>query len=237
MKLYLVILLSIVDIQILKSQTLEYGAGFNLTILPENNSNIASIHLRSKPGISAYYRYTNPGSSIFLKNNLLGLDYSRAGININMRMSSGGAGGNNIEVDYSALSLTLNNYFMNFKTLKNPDSLQFAMGLHLNYKLLSHAKGYYRVQNNIRNSAGAFGYDTYDFKGYNISEINKFNLGLCLSVSKKHKWGKCDISLRYAFDLALRSEVDTHKMLGFSYFRQTLGIYLMKNCCKPVNTH
>lgn len=237
MKLYLVLFLSIVDVQILKSQPLEYGIARNYNLLSfAGGGYVDRVGRTNKSGISAYVRYQNPSLFFLLKNNSIGIDYTRGAVGIREHTSPGGAGGDGLYIDYKTISITGNSYFVNFKTLKK--KVQFNLGLHFNYKIFTRSWGYYSTQkigwDSIHNHY-LFSYNYYGLNGDNNPNINRFNMGLCLGTGTVFNWGKYILSCRYNMDIAFGEEIHTRNDLGFAYFRQTLGLYIVKRYAKSEN--
>lgn len=230
-RIIILIALSMSGLLLLKSQSFELGLARNYNLLSFAGWGYVDwVSRQNKSGISAYARYQNPKLFFLLKNNSIGIDYTRGAVYINEHTSPSGAGGNSLSVDYRGFSITGNNYFANFKTLKK--KIQISMGLHFNYKIFTRSWAYYRIQKigwDTLHNHYLFSYNYYGISGDNNPYFSKFNMGICLGAGTSFNWGKYKLSCRYNIDIALDDEIKIPNLdLGFSYFRQNLGLYIVR---------
>ena len=163
----------------LQSQVNEIGLGINANMLKTFDSYISSVNSRGGIGLSVFYRHQNPlKTNVFLKNNEIGLEYNRASIALSSRTSPGGAGGNSTSYKANVLCLNASNYFVNFNTLDQP--IQVALGLSVDYKLMSTSEGYVEEQHIGRDPNTNQYYFTYTktkIKGNEAQLISSYNIG------------------------------------------------------------
>ncbi|MBS3914038.1 MAG: hypothetical protein KG003_06035 [Bacteroidetes bacterium] len=211
-----------------KAQALEFGPGFNITHLWQGNTYIDGVSKKYFAGVSLMARTQSKAKIFPLRHLQAGLEYTQAGITIDEHRSPGGAGGEFLTVRYKVLSATFNDYLINFNTLDKP--FQIGLGIHFNYKLITQSNGYYTTQKIGWDSAQnyySFKWEKHSLDGRNISEFEKLNIGLCMSVGfAPRNIGKYNYRMRIETYAAIGSEVNN--AMGFAYIspRLTLNIVI-----------
>lgn len=205
-----------------QGQTLETGISINFNHLCPSND----FHLQSRSdglGLSLMARFQKPkANNLFLKNNELGIEFSHG----NIQLGSIGPSGflsSQTSINYSASSVTWNNYFVNFRTLTK--GFQVALGAHSNYKILTLSNGENLMMNGFYNTGSGIvvSYSEKSLDGKNNKFIQRFNMGPTLGIAgPPFNIGKFNIRCRYDINAALRSELK--EGLDFNYLRQRLTL-------------
>lgn len=226
MKIYLIIIILLCG-NISNAQSLQFGIIRNYTHLTQRTTTAPNVDRNDRSRISLYIRYQRQKGFFLFRNNELGIDFNTASIDIETQSSLGGAGGQDLRLDYSTLSLTINNYLLNCNVLDK--RLQLGIGLHYNYKLKDYISGEYTDSEIGWNSSGVyFTWYKYSFSKYHRPEVRKFNLGLCATAGTVFSIGKHQFSIRYTIQRALREDVIAPNTIGVSYLRQNLGLYIVR---------
>ncbi len=211
----------------LVSQNLEIGLGVNKNHLWQSDTYISGVSRKDGLGLTFMGRYQNPNLFFLLRNNEAGVEYSRGEIYIGQHTSPGGAGGNRLYMKYRVLSFTLNNYFINFKTLNKP--FQVGLGLHFNYKILNQSYGYFTRQKigwDTLNNHYSFSWKQYSLNGPDNPYTEKLNIGICAGIGfRPFTMGRFTFRTRYEAWTTLGSEVNDG--LYFSYLRQNLQLNIL----------
>ena len=100
-----------------KAQTWETGLAINKTHLWQSDSYVDYVDRTEGLGISAMARYQSPKSFFLFRNNEAGFEFSHGRIYIHEHISPGGAGGDATSIKYNTTSFTINNYFVNLKSM------------------------------------------------------------------------------------------------------------------------
>lgn len=205
-----------------QGQTLETGISINFNHLCPSND----FHLQSRSdglGLSLMARFQKPkANNLFLKNNELGIEFSHG----NIQLGSIGPSGflsSQTSINYSASSVTWNNYFVNFRTLTK--GFQVALGAHSNFKILTLSNGENLMMNGFYNTGSGIvvSYSEKSLDGKNNKFIQRFNMGPTLGIAgPPFNIGKFNIRCRYDINAALRSELK--EGLDFNYLRQRLTL-------------
>lgn len=205
-----------------QGQTLETGISINFNHLCPSND----FHLQSRAdglGLSLMARFQKPkANNLFLKNNELGIEFSHG----NIQLGSIGPSGflsSQTSINYSASSVTWNNYFVNFRTLTK--GFQVALGAHSNYKILTLSNGENLMMNGFYNTGSGIvvSYSEKSLDGKNNKLIQRFNMGPTLGIAgPPFNIGNFTIRCRYDINAALRSELQ--EGLDFNYLRQRLTL-------------
>lgn len=222
MKRFLTGLIFLMGVFTAQGQTLETGVAINTNHLWQSND----FHLQSRTdgfGLSLMARYQNPNATyLLLKNNEVGLEFSQGQIELRTAGPSGFFG-SLTAINYSARSLTLNNYFVNFGTLDK--GFQVALGLHSNYKIITLSNGENLMLNGLYNTGpGIFAtYSEKSLDGKNNKLIQRFNMGPTLGIAfRPFDVGKFKLRCRYDINASLRDELK--EGLDFNYLRQRLTL-------------
>ena len=205
-----------------KGQTVETGISINFNHLCPSND----FHLQSRAdglGLSLMARFQKQkANNLFLKNNELGIEFSHGNIQL-VSMGPSGFLSYQTSINYSASSVTWNNYFVNFGTLTK--GFQVALGAHSNCKIITLSNGENLMLNGLYNTgSGIFAsYSEKSLDGKNNKLIRRFNLGPTLGIAcPPFDVGKFKLRCRYDINAALRSELK--EGLDFNYLRQRLTL-------------
>jgi|1048.fasta_scaffold93385_1 hypothetical protein len=205
-----------------QGQTLETGISINFNHLCPSND----FHLQSRAdglGLSLMARFQKPkANNLFLKNNEFGIEFSHGNIQLGS-MGPSGFLSYQTTINYSAGSVTWNNYFVNFNTLTK--GFQVALGAHSNFKILTLSNGENLMLNGFYNTGSGIvvSYSEKSLDGKNNKFIHRFNMGPTLGIAgPPFNIGKFNIRCRYDINAALRSELK--EGLDFNYLRQRLTL-------------
>jgi hypothetical protein len=202
-----------------QAQTWETGLAINKTHLWQSDSYIDYTGRTEGLGVSIMARYQNPTFLLLLKNNEIGFEHSRGEVWIQQHTSPGGSGGDYTYLKYSTTSVTLNNYFANFGTLKK--GFQVSMGLHYNYKINTLSDGYYMIREHKWDTLGHVWAvkNYYPLDGKNNPEIRRFNFGPTVGIAfRPFQVGKINLRCRYEISSTIGGELRSG--MGFSNLRQ-----------------
>lgn len=212
----------------LNCQTLETGIAINKTHLWYARNYEALINQKDKLGISLIARYQNPAAFFMLRNNEACIEYCRGQIDISEHGSAASGSGPSIDIMYKNLSITLNNYMVNFGTLTK--GFQVSLGMHYNYKIWIQSNGYFSIPYHVWDpTMGAYRFlaSYYNLDGKNNKYIRRFNLGPCLGIGfRTFKLGNLTVRSRYDISTGLGYEIK--QAPAFNYFRQRFTFSIVK---------
>lgn len=211
----------------LYSQTFEFGLGINKTHLWYARSSEAIINQKDKLGISLTARYQNPAAFFMFRNNEACIEYCRGQMDISEHGSAASMSGPSTDIMYKNLSISVNNYMVNFGTLNK--GFQVSLGMHYNYKIWTQSNGYFSLPYHVfdpTRSTYMFLASYYDLDGKNNKYIRRFNLGPCLGIGfRTFKFGNLTVRSRYDISTGLGYEIKQGP--AFNYFRQRFTISIV----------
>lgn len=209
------------------AQTIEFGFGLNKTHLWQQDRWLDGFSRKDGLGISIMARYQNPAAFFLLRNNEAGLEYGRGKISILAHTSPGGAGGDYTKIRYQTVSLTLNNYFVNFKTITK--GFQLSLGLHYNYKLFTRSEGYFTVPKigwDPARNYYKFWDEYYYLDGRNNRFIKRFNMGPCIGIAFR-PFHFAGMTLRSRYDICSSLGNELKNGMNFDYLRQRFTLSIL----------